>query len=405
MQTLINVDWLALGVDFFETHVDKRKPRLMSGFSLIELTPTALWARRQYLLDSGGTKIATILQSPRSPLIDQKRGVIEIANPMLYSADFALIVEGVLRMMCCEPTTIPRVDLCCDFVMTGGQARVRDALAIGDIRLSYVRKGVVWWSMEGDNRIPHQISWGGQESKYHWKLYHKWKELHEGGECTKPYIEWLWIENGLLPVRDVWRLEVSISDAANVTHESERIDWLKWWTNREAIFRDIYEKKFVLRKAEGDKNVSRRQRIEFLTFEGGERGNIGEVRGVRFTNKSGLKAAISSLWRLCNDDSVKGDERVYSYCRECMQALLATEGGLQYLCFLTGKKPSEVILQFPQSSTPPAERDTTLWLDFGDDFGEKVYPLGATCPMPYSDDFYDLLERHRAAKGGLFSGG
>ena len=114
---VVSVDWFALSCVLAHPY-DDTPLQVPMGWSVVECAQTAVWARRWFIMDYLGNKVATILAVPRSPIIDERRAVVEIANMWLYHPQFLEVVDLVLQ---CYPMSIDgvnRVDLCCDFEMT-----------------------------------------------------------------------------------------------------------------------------------------------------------------------------------------------------------------------------------------------------------------------------------------------
>lgn len=265
---VVSVDWFGISCQLAAPY-DGRPLMVPKGWQVQECSSTAVWARRWFVLSQEGVKIATILCTPRSTAIPPCSAMVEIANIWLYHEAFSDIVPLVLNVLPMVPTGMNRVDLCCDFEMDVSKWIVFRYLEDGQCYLKGLQQGVVWWQREVKNRIPHQLSWGGKESKFHWKVYYKYKELHQGGSCSKPYIEDMWRSVGMDP-KMVWRCEVSISHANGIVDkETEKpVPMMDWYNRRDELYRRIYGDKFVVRMNEGHKDKRNDPEVRFLDIKG-----------------------------------------------------------------------------------------------------------------------------------------
>lgn len=229
---------------------------------------TAVWGQRVYVMNPEGVKVGTILMEPISPIIKSDRVVVEVSNVFLYRNDFHAILDVLLSCYPLVVDNVQRCDLCADFMMDASKWSVVQMLEDGRAYLKGIRRGVVWWGKESRNRKPHQLSWGGKDSAFKWKLYNKHKELWEGGQCSKPYIEDLWKEVGFDPTR-VWRLEVSVTSVAGLQGLGFVVFWYREWFDRcVEIYRGLYADKFVIREDQGHADRRDDDILHFLDLSG-----------------------------------------------------------------------------------------------------------------------------------------
>lgn len=274
---VVSCDWFSISCMLTKPR-DGKPLRAPSGWHCLQQTPTAVWAERWFVLDGDGNKIATILCVPRSPIIDCKRCVVEIANRWLYYEDFHAMVDRVLEILPMAITGLNRVDLCCDFEMSDERYSVYKKLASGSAYVKALRSGAVWWqdipigkSGDGDGleRVPHCLTFGGHDSVFKWKIYYKWLELQQAPpEAKKPYIMDLWRDMGFSE-RHVWRCEVSIAGSNSLRDLGQRpITPFSWYDDRVRLFCDIYSDKFVVRESQGHKDKRNDKVLPFLEVVG-----------------------------------------------------------------------------------------------------------------------------------------
>lgn len=275
---VVSCDWFSLSCMLAKARTDK--PLVAPpGWSCVPQAPTAVWAERWFVLDGDGNKIATILCVPRSPIIDCRRCVVEVANRWLYYDSFHSIVDRIFEIIPAAITGLNRVDLCCDFEMNAERYNTYKALASGGAYVKALRSGAVWWQdipigSKGDGRglerVPHCLTFGGKDSVFKWKIYYKWLELEQAPpEAKKPYIVDLWRAMGFSE-RHVWRCEVSVNGSNSLRDLSQNpILPFSWYDDRVRLFCDIYSDKFVVRANEGHSDRRNDRELPFLTVRGG----------------------------------------------------------------------------------------------------------------------------------------
>lgn len=276
---VVSCDWLALSC-LLSRPRDGNPLVAPSGWHCLQQSSTAVWSERWFIVDGDGNKVATILCVPRSPIIDCKRCVVEVANRWLYYEDLHDVLDRVLGILPMAITGLNRVDLCCDFEMTDTLYSTYKALASGDAYVKALRSGAMWWQDipvgssgdgQGMERVPHCLTWGGKDSVIKWKVYYKWLELFQAPpEAKKPYIQDLWRAMGFHD-RHVWRCEVSVL-GSNALRDLEMspIAPMTWYDDRVRLFCDLYTDKFVVRRNEGHRDRRNDTVLPFLSV-GGQR--------------------------------------------------------------------------------------------------------------------------------------
>lgn len=333
-QVVVSCDWFALSCMLAHPYRGEAFA-LPSGWSSLVCGSTSVWQHRWFIMDDLGNKLATILATPRSPIIDARRAVVEIANPVLYSAEFRSITDAVLSALPLSVEGINRVDLCGDFNMTENLWQVVRGLEGGDYYLKGLRRGVVWWSADNGRRVPHQISWGGRDSVFHWKLYNKYKELHEAGlDSAKPYIESMWQACGL-DVKHVWRLEVSVTSTNSVERwdGGGRIQPFEWFDERVPIWSGIYCSKFVIRENQGHANKRYDPVVEFLMSQGEtERFLKHKAPSERDRESSVERRVVCKMWKEFQDGEVRANTFLWSAIGEFLRTMCQFERNVNAIC-------------------------------------------------------------------------
>lgn len=336
---VISCDWFSISCMLAKPR-DKNPLRAPAGWNCLLQAPTAVWAERWFVLNGDGNKIATILCVPRSPIIDCKQCVVEIANRWLYYEDFHAVVDRVLDILPMAITGLNRVDLCCDFEMSDERYSVYKKLASGSAYVKALRSGAVWWQdipigKGGDGggleRVPHCLTFGSHDSVFKWKVYYKWLELQQAPpEAKKPYIIDLWREMGFSE-RHVWRCEVSIAGSNSLRDLGQRpIAPFSWYDDRVRLFCDIYSDKFVVREAQGHKDKRNDRVLPFLEVVGSK--SIRHALPSSSRDDSDPERRLTcKLWKELMQQEVQCNDSLSSIIRSSLMELLQRPANLWVL--------------------------------------------------------------------------
>lgn len=346
---VVSLDWFGISTKLARPYSGEHL-HVPDGWKVQVCAPTSVWQWRWFLLDKDGNKMATVLCSPRSPAIPELSCVVEIANQWLYMDNFPDIVDASMSCLPMVPTGLNRVDLACDFEMDRAKWQVFRWLEDGQCYLKGLRRGVVWWFSDRAQRVPHQLSWGGKESTFHWKIYYKYKELHEGGGlCSKPYIEELWRKCGMEP-KKVWRCEVSIVGSNGLTdmETGTKVPMMKWWTHRAELFRRIYGDKFVVRMDEGHADKRNDPRVTFLNIEG--------IKLLRHKLRSETdrendveRRIVCKLWKEFQDPEVRANDFAKAGVRDCLMYFCQRVRNVQVLARRFKLTEAEIMNAFEEA--------------------------------------------------------
>lgn len=274
---VVSCDWFAMSCKLAKIY--EGGPLVAPcGWQCLQMSPTAVWGQRWFVVDGDGNKVATLLFQPRTPKIPPESANVQIANRFLYYDDFRGICDKVLDILPMAVSGLNRVDLCCDFEMTPDLYSTYLALAKKEARLKGLSMSVCWWKNiprgckgdgQGAEEIPNQVNWGGKDSTFKWKVYYKWLELETAPpEEKKPWIQDLWKQMGFVG-RAVWRVEVSINGPNTLcTMGGDRILPFQWYDDRVRLFSDIYTDKFVVREKQGHADRRNDSKLPFLEIDG-----------------------------------------------------------------------------------------------------------------------------------------
>lgn len=170
---------------------------------------------------------AVLCYAPYSSVLDADMFVCKIENKVLYQELPYARVMSMIQQLQLQYGGITRVDLCVDFAQF---ANGWDALKlIREYKKNHIVKygsrrysqwatapysagqlqQIVTHDVMSDEHVTHCISWGGNTSDVHVKMYNKSHELRE--KKHKRYISAWWRDNGLLSTGDIWRVEISVT--------------------------------------------------------------------------------------------------------------------------------------------------------------------------------------------------
>lgn len=366
---VVSCDWFALSCKL--AHVWDGKPLVAPhGWQCLQMSSTAVWSQRWFVLDADGNKVATLLFQPRTPKIPQESANVQIANRWLYYDDFRAVCDSVLDIIPMAVCGLNRVDLCCDFEMTPELWTTYMALAKKDARLKGLHDSVAWWKdipigVKGDGQgleeIPNQVNWGGKDSTFKWKVYYKWLELETAPpDEKKPWIQDLWERMGF-NARSVWRVEVSINGPNQLRRlGGERILPFEWYDNRVRLFSDIYADKFVIRRKQGHADRRNDEIMPFLEVDGAKSVKYGLPSSSR-EGSDPEKRLVCKLWAELQQGDVQCNSLLTDLLKNNICELLQRPSNvwvLQRMFNVTMDDIAKAIdMPFEGSTVSPAERD------------------------------------------------
>lgn len=278
---LLNIDWLALSVRFRDEEWQSSTGR----YSFLDFDGTKVWAKRRIFYNEYQEKVATVLYEPKSNIINQRAGLIEIANEWLYHGKSpSKIIKELSDVRSYDVVGLSRVDLCVDYNPTEIQREVWEKISNKTYRVCAKQNDTQFNSTNFSPFLPdiykgkhicHQMSWGHKTTSVKWKHYYKTKELLDacGGKMlAKPYIVDCWNE-AKLDIKDVWRLEVSLKHCNQLRFRGEPITYDVLHKYPRELFMTLYTERFTVRANEGHADSSNDTKIDFLP--------IGAAHGVR----------------------------------------------------------------------------------------------------------------------------
>lgn len=343
---IVSCDWFSLSCVASSPFI-KRPCQVPVGWSVIEMSGTAVWKNRFFIMDAEGNKVATILTTPKSSIIDERRVVVEIANQWLYHEDFRKVTDVVLASMPLSITGVNRVDLCGDFNMTARQYAVFRMLQDGTAYLKGVRRGTDWHESRRRVKEAHQLSWGGKDSVFHWKMYYKYKELHEGGiESSKPYIENMWREEGL-DVKHVWRLEVSVTSSNSLVEiqNEKHMQFFDWYERRAEVYNSLYRDKFVIRENQGHTDSRNDPQVWFFLPDE----MLGKEKLLKYGKANTMRESdserrvVCKMWKEYRDDEVRANDFLCENIRAFLVAMCQKESCVAAICRRFNITENEVV--------------------------------------------------------------
>lgn len=193
---------------------------------------TAVFKSVYDLFDDTGTQVATLACYPHSSALDPRLGLLKIENWVLYESDFLEVTLRVMSAFGLYYKGISRLDLAYDSnELYGGlkhstliaNYRKNRVLKVGaseytmcckadySVKRSSKESGSIVFSGEYKEHAINSVTWGAPTSAVKVQMYNKSKELRE--VKMKHYIVDYWKRCGLDTDRDVYRIEIRLTEA------------------------------------------------------------------------------------------------------------------------------------------------------------------------------------------------
>lgn len=159
-----------------------------------------------------GEMYCIVQAHPYSPIIPKKAVMVQVANRFLYYKNWNVTVNNFMYVSNIKPLSISRIDIACDFNCFAKGLHPESVIR-GIVSEKYRHVGRSKGHVEFSNRQGVEFEYlrfGNRDSEICTYLYNKTRELKEVQD--KPYIREMWKNSGLDVDKDVWRLEVSLSN-------------------------------------------------------------------------------------------------------------------------------------------------------------------------------------------------
>ena len=339
---LLNVDWLGLSVRWRV----KGWRSLSDRYSFIDYDGTNVWRKRRIIYNEYVEKVATIMWEPIASIIDQRAGLIEIANEWLYhgrSPD--KILSDIQAARPFDVIGMSRCDLAVDYNPTPEQREIAAGLATRKYYVAGKRNDSQFTSVNHNERLAsvnlgralcHCQSWGHKTTSVKWKHYYKTKELLDAGGgkvFDKPYIIDCWREAGL-EINDVWRLEVSMKHCNQLHFRGEPLSYPAMCSAPRELFMALYTERFSIHLNEGHADKSNDKVVEFLP--------IGSASGVRVappaatTQRNGRITLLRHLVASLDTEEVLLDDDSREEVLQHISGIVARDGLAEYFRVIVG---------------------------------------------------------------------
>lgn len=340
---LLNVDWLALSVKFYE---DEWRT-LPEGHFYVDYDGTNVWAKRRVVYNEFNEKVATLLYHPKSTIIGRYCGLLEIANEWLYHGQSPnRIIQYLYNWRPFDIAGMSRVDLACDFNPTSSQRKIIADLADGKAYVSGKRSGSSFWSVVNSDmladayqgrKICHCQSWGHKTTQVKWKLYYKSKELLDslGGKMfAKPYILDCW-EQAELDKRDVWRLEVSVKAANQLDFDGQPLSFGEIKRDAVGVYRSLYGQRFIVRKNQGHKDKTNDEIVPFLPIDAGAKIRCAKAKATHRRNPA--VTLLRHLLQSLESEEILLDDTMRENVLRHMEQIVLSNGLSNYFAGIVGE--------------------------------------------------------------------
>ena len=272
MKPIISIDWLTFNIQVNPWDLAKNKTFQSNDKYIIEYEElgTRIFENRA-IIYKDSIKVATLVYKPKSSIIQENLGQIQIANIMLYTTNIIELANELIQFLGVRFLSLSRVDICCDSVS------FIDSEPSDFINL-FVRNEIIRLSRQG-GYIPFKssksieytgVSWVSKKGANNWKLYNKSQEMRDNNN-HKRYIREIWKFHGWDEINDVWRIELSLTCFSKQLF----IDGEKYLTTSiesvvngaVRLFVHNLTNTFKFCYNEGNKNISRNRKYQFYDIE------------------------------------------------------------------------------------------------------------------------------------------
>ena len=339
---LLNTDWMGISLHIETPVKDAPQGYMWRTYE----NGTNVWKMRRILYTDCGDKVFTLLNEPKSRVIDPRAALLEVENEWLYHG---IGVRGILQLlmkMCIFSVRgLSRLDLAMDFNPTKRQYHVIKQIAKGRYRVQGKGTMVPWWGMMKGEWVPEQyrgellpydVSWGHKTSDVRWKVYYKTKELKDaagGMGWDKPYIVDCW-RDAKFDENNVWRLEVSIHSCNGILWNGEPLTLDAWGNHTAAIAKDLYTSRFVVRANDGHKDKSNDRIVKFIPVEGWH--NVRCRKGNGLAEHNGRISLLRRLVQSLDEEQILLDRVSREDVLTHIGSMVRRDGLQQYFKAMTG---------------------------------------------------------------------
>ena len=121
MKPIISIDWLTFNIQVNPWDLSKNKTFQSNDKYIIEYEElgTRIFENRA-IIYKDSIKVATLVYKPKSSIIQENLGQIQIANIMLYTANIIELANELIQFLGVRFLSLSRVDICCDSVYYDG---------------------------------------------------------------------------------------------------------------------------------------------------------------------------------------------------------------------------------------------------------------------------------------------
>lgn len=311
MKHIINIDWLQLFCIADYGHFGGVTQFINYRWQYHRHEYGTAAYQELYSIKIGRTLVCNVQCEPRTNLMQCNSVIVKFDNRLLYRRDKWDIIQAFLMQHKLTVHNITRLDLCADFndfecisppklILNFLQSKWRHkGRGAGQAYFIHYNKQIKGYKTM-QQLLYNGISFGSRESDVRVYLYNKSLEL--ATQTDKPYIRDQWINAGLDPRKNVWRLEISMkSDAMKLYNKTNKqsinitYNKLTSYDYVKHLYYALVKKYFSFIKNDHPVNNITREPIIQLFNEANSATDIGILREVGCSNLSD-KVFIKSLY-------------------------------------------------------------------------------------------------------------
>jgi len=261
------IDWLSIS--------GKSRGIRINKYKLVKLNfGTTIFKSIEELYHKNN-RIATVTSQPHSKIIDDDLFIVKFDNWVLYSEDFYIYFDNIIKEVGLYDYKISRLDICKDFNRFNRGIKP-NVLIKKFLSGEYLKLGKSKYNVWGETNIKltyDYLAFGKKGSIINAYLYNKSNEMKQ--VKYKPHIANKWKQYKLKSSEDVFRLEFSVkkSELNFLIKESGEcydfnIDNIFIQADLEQLFLWLSSKHFRFKINTGQKNISRERNL--ILFERNE---------------------------------------------------------------------------------------------------------------------------------------
>lgn len=208
--TLLTLDFLAISLktgEFYEINDENEPITISKSIQLIPTHRRAKMFKNIFDVVLNGFTVGELQTNPNGGLLDKNHAIFKYSNEILFTNEISNIYWALKKGMKFNFLKFNKIDIAADTEATGKEHKEIKQFLRGDI--DFVGNCITTVQFKRAKEIRY-VRFGSKMSDKFVRCYYKRQELEQS---NKKYISEFWEKNGFSPDNEVWRTELSISNA------------------------------------------------------------------------------------------------------------------------------------------------------------------------------------------------